>query len=121
MCEFWYHAKCLKMKDDIYHFYANEGTQWVCKLCMTKIKDEKEVREMVNQMIELYKRESEMNEKEREEAEREREEIRRERKEAEKEREEAERDRSKLAEIMKLMAEKIDDLARLVPSKKFHV
>ena len=37
MCEFWYHAKCLKMKDSTYNFYTNEDTQWVCKLCMTKI------------------------------------------------------------------------------------
>ena len=96
MCEFWYNAKCLKMEVNIYDFYSNEETQWICELCMTKIKDENELRGMVNQMIKLYKRESEMNEKEREDAEREREEIRRDRKEAEKEREEIRRERKEI-------------------------
>ena len=130
------------MENELYDFYTNDETTWVCKVCLKTAKEEKkmrellnemremhektrleakkerdealkdgkEVREMVNQMMELYKRESEINEKEREEAEREREEIRRERKEAEK-------DRSKVAEIMKLMSEKIEDLAQCVENK----
>ena len=104
MCEYWFHAKCIKMDDELYEFYTNEETTWVCKVCVKIVKVGKTLRELLNEMTEMHEETwLEVNET--------RLEVKETRLEVKKERDEALKDRTKLTEIMKIMTDKIDELA----------
>ena len=81
MCEYWFHPKCIRMENEIYDFYTNEETTWVCKVCVKAAKEENKMREVVNEMMEMQDKN---------------------RSEAKKERDEAVKDRAELTEVMKL-------------------
>ena len=68
MCEYWFHAKCIKMDDKLYDFYTDEATTWVCKVCFKTGKEEKKMRELVDEMREMHEKTRLEIKKERDEA-----------------------------------------------------
>ena len=39
MCEYWFHAKCIKMDNDLFDLYTNKETTCVCKICVNTAKE----------------------------------------------------------------------------------
>ena len=96
MCGYWFHAKCIKMKNELYDFYTKKETTWVCTVCVKAAKEENKMREVVSEMMEMHEKT---------------------RSEVKKERDEAVKDRAELTEIMKIMMVKIDELAKCIETK----
>ena len=58
ICEKWQHCKCMDMSEQMYNFYKiNESAPWVCKDCIEKKKEEKNIHELLTEIGETSKKE----------------------------------------------------------------